>query len=1231
MSHHAPKSRHPVILATGEKSLDQLDFELPGPVELAWRRQYRSGDARTHGWFGQGWSHPLATELWIDDDVLRYWDEQGREVALPALQVGQEHFEAYEQFTLTRPAAHHWALRHNQGVTHHFRQRHPLQRQLPLEVIQDRNRRRILLQFDDRDFAEGFDPLAAQPRPQRLIDSAGRRLGLIWTDSHQLAEVAFESPGPRIVLARYNHGASASDGRPDLLSHTDPNGHTRTYTWDQHLLVGYTLATGQRFSNRYDRLATTGKVIESLALDDGTGDRFDYNGRTTRVQDRLGRETIFVSNARQDLVAVHDAEGHVSRTDYDDAGRPAGSADALGRSSSTTFDASGNLTQMVDPAGNATKVEYNALNLPVKLTDAMGGEWLRQYDERGNLIASTDPLGHTTLYEVDALGQVTAIIDALDKRKKLAWDEAGNLAAYTDCSGYTTRYSYDQLGRLRSVTDALEQTTEHRFDARGQLVQVTQPDGATHHYTWDGEGNLVRYVDPLGQATAWKYNGTGAPLVRVDALGHTLKYRYDHAGRLAVLTNENGEHTSFGYDLLDRLTDEIGFDGRHQRYCYNAAGELTHVIERGGSDFGPGKVTRFERDALGRMTEKRHIGEAAEHAASSHFAYDPLGRLTKASNAVSVVSFAYDPLGQLLAEKQQLRGWVGDKVFEFKHQYDALGNRTQTVLPGGRELNHLFYGSGHLHQVNLDGQVVSNFERDALHREVRRTQGRLQSEFAYDRAGRLTAQRVLPVVAGGSTAPALESPDFAALAGARGLREVQSRLKGVIERHYRYDPSGQLVQWLDQHRGLTRYGYDAAGRITKAQIGLLKDWGAVGVRADAPGNETGLPMAANEAFHWDAASNPLPAEAAASLGAASGAYVPGNRLRVWQDARYEYDEHGNLIERLQGKRGSAAQVRTLFTWDAAHQLARADVARGPDGGASVQSFSYAYDALGRRVAKGGAETDASGMTHFAWDGDRLALEQHGESKTVYLYHPESFVPLAQVHDGVLHHVHTDHLGTPLEASDGAGGISWRVTHQTWGGVVNEEAAEIQQRLRFQGQYFDVETGLHFNRYRYFEPVAGRFISQDLIGRLGGNNAYHYAPNPIGWIDPLGLSAECPCAGTATIHWLDNRGPGNAFGHYTISVERAGQVLHTEQLGMPGTSTAIAVNESATTKVSRTIELPDAKAAQDFQQSQLDKEGPAYDTKTRSCITHVADVLRAGGIPVPTDSLAQFKFIKKLMP
>lgn len=1097
------KSSHPVIIATGEKSLDELDFELPGPIELKWRRQYRSGDARSDGWFGQGWTHPLATELWLEEDVIRYWDEQGREVLLPALEVGEEYFQAYEQFTFTRPDAHHWTLRHNDGLTYHFRQRHPDQSRLPLEAVQDRNFRQVVLQFDDHDFGDGFDAQAAPPRPQRLIDSAGRTLHLVWTARKQLSQVVVDSGDTRVVMARYQFDDTSSriNSQSDLLSHTDPDGHTRTYTWDHHLLVGYTLASGHRFSNSYDRLTPTGRVIESLALDDGTGDRFEYNGRTTRVRDMLGRETIFVHNARQDIVAVHDAEGNVTRSDYGDEGRPQANTDALGRSTATTFDDRGNLTQTVDPAGNTTEIEYNALDLPIKLTDAMGSEWLIQYDERENVTATTDPLGHTTRYEVDDLGQVTEIVDALHNRTTLQWDKAGNLVSYTDCSGRTTRYAYDVLGHWSSTTDALGQKTNYVYNAKGQLQQVTQPDGAQHKYTWDGEGNLTRYVDPLGQTTTWKRNGVGEPLLRVDALGHKQCYEYDAAGRMIALTNENDEITRFDYDLLDQLTNEVGFDGRHQRYTYNAAGELTHLIERGGSVFGPGKVTRFERDELGQMTAKIHVGESSKYAASSRFAYDAVGRLTKADNAWSKVTFAYDPLGQLLAEVQTLDEAIGGQEFEFKHQYDPLGNRLQTVLPGGRALNHLFYGSGHLHQINIDGQLVCNFERDALYRELRRSQGQLRSEFTYDRAGCLSAQQVLRASTTDTT-PAgqpvgIVSSPFQMLDTAKSLSDITGRLEGLIERHYQYDPSGQVIQQLDRHRGLTKHSYDAVGRVTGSQIGLYKDWGPIGVPPDSPGNATGYAMAANEQFIWDAASNPLPAESPGS----PVSFVHGNRLRVWQDARYSYDEYGNLIERLQGKRGSQAQVRTNFTWDAASQLVHVDVTQGSNEIASPRSFDYAYDALGRRIAK----IDVSGVLYFAWDGENLSLEQSAGSETTHLYQPESFVPLAQIHDGNLHHLHTDQLGTPLEATNDSGEITWRASYRTWGNLLLEEENEIKQSLRFPGQYFDSETGLHYNRFRYYDPGPGRFLSQDPMGLHGGVNLFQYAPNPITWIDPLGLA------------------------------------------------------------------------------------------------------------------------------
>ena len=97
-------------------------------------------------------------------------------------------------------------------------------------------------------------------------------------------------------------------------------------------------------------------------------------------------------------------------------------------------------------------------------------------------------------------------------------------------------------------------------------------------------------------------------------------------------------------------------------------------------------------------------------------------------------------------------------------------------------------------------------------------------------------------------------------------------------------------------------------------------------------------------------------------------------------------------------------------------------------------------------------------------------------------------------------------------TDAAGHTVWRGRYGAWGGLEGEEKAEgIHQPLRLQNQYCDEETGLHYNFFRYYDPVLGRFISQDPIGLAGGLNAYRFAPNAQGWVDPLGLEAAAPSA------------------------------------------------------------------------------------------------------------------------
>ncbi|MGE9549001.1 RHS repeat domain-containing protein [Snodgrassella sp. CS2] len=101
--------------------------------------------------------------------------------------------------------------------------------------------------------------------------------------------------------------------------------------------------------------------------------------------------------------------------------------------------------------------------------------------------------------------------------------------------------------------------------------------------------------------------------------------------------------------------------------------------------------------------------------------------------------------------------------------------------------------------------------------------------------------------------------------------------------------------------------------------------------------------------------------------------------------------------------------------------------------------------------------------------------------------------------------HTDVNGAPEELTDEDGHIVWACSYQLWGKPIQEiEHSQIQQNLRYQGQYLDRETGLHYNTFRYYDPDIGRFTQPDPIGLLGGFNLYQYAPNGLMWIDSLGL-------------------------------------------------------------------------------------------------------------------------------
>ena len=481
----------------------------------------------------------------------------------------------------------------------------------------------------------------------------------------------------------------------------------------------------------------------------------------------------------------------------------------------------------------------------------------------------------------------------------------------------------------------------------------------------------------------------------------------------------------------------------------------------------------------------------------------------RAADANGITCFDYDVLGRIIQEAFRPHRPEADrdealpetdwqnpdhdlillhKFRNVRYRYDGNGNRTAVELPGGSGLENLYYGSGHLHRIAFDGETVTDIERDRLHRETGRTQGRLASRYTLDPLGRLKSQLAVP--AGPS-----ESKGKAAVTAA-------------VKRSYGYDRTGNLTQSTDPRTGTTQFEYDKLGRITRAGDELFA--------FDPAHNIVDIPARPSEN---------MPEGISAAADKAHTASVKDNRIKTYDGAEYYYDTFGNLTF-MSLPDGSS---RTL-SYDLKDRLVLAEIWR--EGGKEI--WRYEYDALDRRIAKeqvevgeehrpaadgkGRLKTVPGSRIEFVWDGSHLLQEIHPHGSYTYVYtDQDSYEPLAQICEWEdeagetrrqVNYFHCDQIGLPREMTDGEGRLLWFGNYGGWGKLTEEtNIANAHQPFRLQNQYCDGETGLHYNFFRYYDPHSGRFVTQDPIGLLGDENFYTFASNVQEWIDPLGLKKK----------------------------------------------------------------------------------------------------------------------------
>ncbi|MFI6771042.1 RHS repeat-associated core domain-containing protein [Streptomyces sp. NPDC050355] len=884
--------------------------------------------------------------------------------------------------------------------------------------------------------------------PYAIRHSAGYELKLTcdengWLTALHLAGAA--RGGSDQLIRSYGH-----DDDGNLTAVTNSTGAVTRFEYDlEHRMTAWVDSNDSRYEYTYDQhhRCTTQSGAQGHLANRYTYDDVDPESghRVTTHINGEGFPTRYFINDRLQVIAVTDPIGNTTRTAYDTHDRPVQITDPLGATTQLTYDEGGRLVSVVRPDGSTSISTYTDLGLPAETTGPDGRTTRQEYDAKGNRIAVTDPSGQTTRFTYDEHGHLTSVTDPLRSITRIECDKAGLPLIVTDPLGAATHFRRDHFGRATSVTDPLGNTTHYQWTPEGHLATRINPDATQESWTYDGEGNCTSHTDPLGHTTTFEYDHFDQLKARTDPNGARHEFIHDTELKLMKVTNPQGLTWRYEYDEAGRLISETDFDNRTQTYTHDAAGRLicrTTPV---------GHTIRFQRDALGRTLTKDVDGELTT------FAYDAAGRLAHMTAPESQLAYSRDEFGRVIAETVNGRTST--------YSYNALGRRISRTTPTGTVSTWTYDSAGQRTGLDVSGRTMA-FEHDALGQELSRTLGDITFTHTFDAFGRLTDQH------------------------------IASAAQTIQHRSYTFRADGYLTGIDDHLNGARRFTLDTAGRITAVSA---RNW-TESYAYDAAGNQTNAT--------WP--DNHLAPETRGKR------TYTGTRVNRAGDVRYEYDAAGRTTLR-QKARLSRKPDTWHYTWDAENRLTSCTT---PDG----TTWRYTYDPLGRRTAKLRLTEDGQHIAeqvNFTWDGTTLCEQTtlvHGDSTQVTLtWDHRGITPLTQrerrtAANAPQHEVDqrffaivTDLVGAPTELLDESGNIAGRTRTTLWGTSTWAATSVAHTPLRFPGQYFDPETGLHYNFHRYYDPEVARYTTPDPLGLAAAPNPATYVHNPHTWTDPLGLA------------------------------------------------------------------------------------------------------------------------------
>jgi RHS repeat-associated protein len=883
--------------------------------------------------------------------------------------------------------------------------------------------------------------------------------------------------------------------------------------------------------------------------------RTDYNGNLTCYANDAARGLELVrvegfapgSACPANLASYTPASGTRQRkisTTWNATFRAPATVTEANRTTSFTYDASGNtLTKSITDTS---------------VTPNVSRTWTYTYDSYGRVLTADGPRtdvpdGTTYTYYTCTTGyqcgQLQTVTNAAGQTTTYnTYNAYGQPLTITDPNGILTTLTYDARQRLTSRQTASE-TTAFDYWPTGLLKKVTLPDASFIAYTYDGAHRLTQITDALGNKTVYTLDAMGNRTAEnsydpanalhrthtrvfntlnqlwkdVNAAGTaavTTTLGYDPQGNQTSIAAPLARNTANAYDELNRLKQITDPANGLTQFGYDADDNLTSVTDPRTL------VTTYQYSGFGDLKT-----QTSPDTGTTGNTYDSAGNLATSTDARGALStYTYDALNRVSSVAYSLAGTT-DQTLNFT--YDT-GTNGKGHLTGASDANHsLSWSYDSLGRVTNKSQTVGTITKSV--------------GYAYTN-GNLTTL----------TTPSGQTVTY----GYNGNHQVTSvAVNGTtVLNSVTYEPLGPVSGWTWGNSTTTTRTYDADGKISQIVSAGTKTYSY-----DDAFRITGLtdssPGAANWTYGYDSLDR-LTSGASPTVTRGWSYDANGNRQTETgtSPSTYTVSPSSNRIAGITG-----ALART-YAYDAAgNTTGYSTVTASYNNAGRLQTLANGsstetsvYNALGQRIRISGG---VNGTVLYAYDEAGHVLGEYDATgtlieETVWL----GDIPVATLRPSgttiALYYVHSDQLNTPRQVTRPSDNVAlWTWNADPFGtDAANPNptgAGAFAYNLRFPGQVFDGQAGLHQNMARDYDPAAGRYVESDPIGLDAGVNTYAYVEgDPLDAADPLGLEAVFPFPPEIVRPFVEPTKPWGALVRPGDIVDPLNEIWFDPQTGMP---------------------------------------------------------------------------------